>query len=81
MNKIICDICGTSYPDTAESCPVCGCSRDSAADFLNAEVLEEEAAVGAADMAADVEKEDIREAVAKICAYLTKHQVIQLKDI
>ena len=59
MNKIICDICGTSYPDTAESCPVCGCSRDSAADFLNAEILEEEIAVGAAEMAADVEEEDI----------------------
>lgn len=27
MNKVICDICGTSYPDTAESCPICGYSR------------------------------------------------------
>ena len=24
MNKIICDICGTKYPDTAEQCPICG---------------------------------------------------------
>ena len=24
MNKVICDICGTSYPDTAERCPICG---------------------------------------------------------
>ena len=42
MNKIICDICGTSYLETEESCPVCGCSRASAADFLNADVLEED---------------------------------------
>lgn len=28
MNKVICDICGTSYPDTAEQCPICGYSRD-----------------------------------------------------
>ena len=24
MNKIICDVCGTSYPDTANQCPICG---------------------------------------------------------
>ena len=24
MNKIICDICGTKYPETAEQCPICG---------------------------------------------------------
>lgn len=33
MSKIICDICGTSYPDTADCCPICGCSRDMAAEF------------------------------------------------
>ncbi len=27
MSKIICDICGTAYPDTAEQCPICGCVR------------------------------------------------------
>ena len=25
MSKIICDICGTSYPETATQCPICGC--------------------------------------------------------
>lgn len=25
MSKIICDICGTSYADTATQCPICGC--------------------------------------------------------
>ena len=28
MDKIICDICGTAYPESQENCPVCGCSRD-----------------------------------------------------
>lgn len=58
MNKIICDICGTSYLDTSESCPICGCSRDSAADFLTAEVLEEETADTAVDAAAEIEEKN-----------------------
>lgn len=24
MDKIICDVCGTSYPDSADQCPICG---------------------------------------------------------
>lgn len=27
MSKVICDICGTSYPDTDTQCPICGCVR------------------------------------------------------
>lgn len=27
MSKIICDICGTSYPDNANACPICGYPR------------------------------------------------------
>lgn len=34
MNKVICDICGTSYPETADSCPICGCSKDVSAQLL-----------------------------------------------
>ena len=30
MNKVICDICGTSYPGTAKKCPICGSSREYA---------------------------------------------------
>lgn len=29
MNKIICDVCGTAYPETASQCPICGCARTS----------------------------------------------------
>ena len=49
MSKIICDICGTTYQDTAPRCPICGCSRDAAAgllgeDLLAAEPVQEESA-------------------------------------
>ena len=27
MSKIICDVCGTSYPESATQCPICGCVR------------------------------------------------------
>lgn len=42
MSKIICDICGTSYPETAECCPICGCTKDSAAAFLSEDAIQEE---------------------------------------
>lgn len=29
MSKIICDVCGTRYPETAEQCPICGHIRDA----------------------------------------------------
>ena len=32
MSKIICDICGTVYQDTAEACPICGYSHKSGAE-------------------------------------------------
>ena len=27
MNKIICDVCGTAYQESATQCPICGCVR------------------------------------------------------
>jgi len=42
MNKIICDICGTSYPESAEVCPICGCAKDVTAQSLAEELLEDE---------------------------------------
>lgn len=42
MGKIICDVCGTTYPDTAERCPICGCTRDEAANMLGDELLMDE---------------------------------------
>ena len=31
MSKVICEICGTSYPETAEQCPICGYTRELSA--------------------------------------------------
>lgn len=30
MSKVICDVCGTTYPETAATCPICGCAKNSA---------------------------------------------------
>lgn len=30
MSKIICDVCGSDFPETAEQCPICGCARTDA---------------------------------------------------
>lgn len=27
MEKVICDVCGIAYPETAAQCPICGCAR------------------------------------------------------
>ena len=48
MSKVICDICGTAYPESLENCPVCGCSRDFALDALEEEMLLNEAGFGVA---------------------------------
>ena len=29
MSKIICDVCGTKYPESAEQCPICGHIRET----------------------------------------------------
>lgn len=31
MSKIICDVCGSRYPDTSSQCPICGCINNKAA--------------------------------------------------
>lgn len=35
MSKIICEVCGTSYSETAAQCPICGCVRPADADAVN----------------------------------------------
>ncbi len=51
MSKIICDICGTSYQDTADCCPICGCSKDAAASLLGEETKAEETVLEGKDKA------------------------------
>ncbi len=36
MNKIVCDVCGTSYPETAEQCPICGTAKTDSAKTATA---------------------------------------------
>lgn len=49
MNKVICDICGTAYPESSENCPVCGCSRDFGMDALEEELLLDAAGISMAE--------------------------------
>lgn len=42
MSKIICDICGTTYPNTSECCPICGFSNTSSENFTVSDYSEEE---------------------------------------
>ena len=50
MKKVFCDICGTAYPSSAASCPICGSSREYALENQNAEAMLE------AEIAAAVEE-------------------------
>lgn len=43
MSKIICDVCGTSYPDTASQCPICGCVRPGEAKSVATDTTGNEA--------------------------------------
>ena len=37
MSKVICEICGTAYPDTENECPVCGFEKTETAEILEEE--------------------------------------------
>ena len=47
MNKIICDVCGTSYPETASQCPICGCAKPEDAQAVSGDLPGAEGAAGA----------------------------------
>ena len=46
MNKIICDVCGTDYPETAAQCPICGCASAGAQTSAANDVTDEEQGSG-----------------------------------
>ena len=60
MNKIICDICGSTYPETADQCPICGSSREFAVETV--EVIPEKMP----EYIPDAKKTGIFSAAAKI---------------
>lgn len=35
MSKVICDVCGTAFPETAENCPICGCAKAPSATVIS----------------------------------------------
>ena len=41
MSKVICEICGTAYPDTARECPICGFPRNPLEAELDPEIEKE----------------------------------------
>lgn len=41
-NKIICDICGTSYASSSECCPICGFTNNASDDLLDNDVMYDE---------------------------------------
>lgn len=46
MNKVICDICGTMYPENASQCPICGCAKSAESTAAPVEGVEPETAAG-----------------------------------
>lgn len=34
MSKVICDVCGTTYAETASVCPICGCAKNTTAQTV-----------------------------------------------
>ena len=39
--KIICDVCGTTFPETATHCPICGCAKSPAAKTIPGDDLQD----------------------------------------
>ncbi len=48
MSKVICDICGTTYQDTADSCPICGSPKEFSVEELEGAAPQEEEAAAKA---------------------------------
>lgn len=42
MSKIICEVCGTAYPDTSYQCPICGCARPADGNVQSSQIPEQE---------------------------------------
>lgn len=42
MSKIVCDVCGTSFADSATQCPICGCAVSAENVIINAPTTDED---------------------------------------
>lgn len=45
MSKVICDVCGTAYPETATQCPICGCAKPENARIASSDASAEAGSV------------------------------------
>ena len=61
MSKIVCDICGTEYPETEVECPICGCTKESSAALLADTMLAEELTAAAAVLEEEVPAPVVRQ--------------------
>lgn len=59
MNKVICEICGTSYSETADSCPICGYARDLDLMDMSQEFVDEEFEILTSDRGSTVKNTGI----------------------
>ena len=66
MSKIVCDICGTEYPETAAECPICGCTKESSAALLADTLLAEELTAAAAVLNEEVAAPVVRKSAPVI---------------
>ena len=61
MEKIICDVCGIAYPETAAQCPICGCARSDSGQTSACDTVEvEEEAAYAATKGGRFSKNNVR---------------------
>lgn len=42
MNRVICDVCGTTYPETAAQCPICGCAKPENARVVSGDTVKKD---------------------------------------
>lgn len=46
MSKVICDVCGTTFPETANQCPICGSAKNTSAQTVAESSAQAEAGSG-----------------------------------
>ena len=59
MSKVICEICGTTYPETADCCPICGYPRDITGSLSADDLILEETAGKGGRFTANKKKNEI----------------------
>ena len=82
MNKIICDVCGTRYPESAEQCPICGCVQAAGEKTAADAVVMEEAQVETRPSVKGgrFSKSNVRKRNKNMARYEVEHEKAKVKD-